>query len=647
MEITDLLPTRKVEHRAGPHQLYVEGVVPEETDRRRLPILFIGGAFDGSWIFRQESEFLAGRGWPVFTMNPRGYYLSRCADVAALTVEDYLQDIRNVQEALGLEPVILAGFSMGGLLALKHAERHGAAALLLYDIDASREVWDATRKNRRPPHVPPVVRFWPSPRIVDEMWGGHVSRRQYLEFLELFKQTGVSGQSYRVTEYGGLPVDTGRIRCPALVIGIHRNEKIQAEYSRRLNASWMIFEGSSHGSILVGPRSFAITQEVARWLENGFATGEKKIFPHLGFLSWDREVYRTRLFYFSGWRHPEAVVRHPRPPQTSGHGTTVRAKFARVGDGRMPGEFLYESTFVMNRRSGFFLQEGGSAGRDHPPGGGLYRPLAREIYLADGEFFPARPPTYPTGPTHQYLEIFSKELNHLFKVHLLIPRNYNTHRQPYPVCILNDGQNQWKNQGAFGGWHTDVITTGLVRRGRCRDVFLVGVESTGLSRAKYYLTPPVGRADLYVHFLVATLLPRLRRDFHLSAKRHETGVVGASYGANCAVYAGMKRPDTFGLVGSLSYAPLRGRPMRSWMKNLRRLPFVRFYADCGTRWTPDRKGRQTDNTPATLDLIRIAQEKGMVQGRNLLGFVARGHAHREPYWRKRIGKCMEFLFPLM
>jgi len=36
----------------------------------------------------------------------------------------------------------------------------------------------------------------------------------------------------------------------------------------------------------------------------------------------------------------------------------------------------------------------------------------------------------------------------------------------------------------------------------------------------------------------------------------------------------------------------------------------------------------------------------MKPGSNLLGVVAEGHYHNEFFWRKRIGRCLEFLFPL-
>ncbi len=649
---------RAVEHWIGPHRLYVEGREPQipgpaagEDGRARVQpafgrpaILFMGGAFDGSWIFRKEMDFLASKGWRVFAVNPRGYYKSRWTDVASLTVEDYLSDLRLTQQQLGLEPVILAGYSMGGLLALKHAERHGAFALILYDSDPSRQIWQEL--GRRPPghRIPPVVRFWPSHAILEEMVGGRVGRRKYLEYLDLFKQTAVSGQSFRITEFGGLDIHTDAIGCPALVIGIRSDEDVQSEWFRRLNASWLVFEGNSHGSILVGPRARTITEEIVRWLDSveaGAADSarRKRIFPVLGYISPDRQMLRTRLFYFTAWDSPSVEV------QAAGKRPAIRVKMEPVGRGRVSGERLHEATLTLHRKSGFFIRQNGQ--EDRPPAGALYRPVGSSLYLADGELYEERPPATISKPRYLDREIYSDRIQRFFRVHVLLPRNYRTDRRPYPICILNDGQNQWKNQGAYGGWHTDVITTDLIRKGRCREVVLVSVESTRMNRNRFFLSPPTGRADLYVNFLADCLLPAIRKEFHLTSYPGQTGIVGSSYGAYCAVYAGLLRPDVFGLIGSLSYAEPRYKPLLGWIRRHRQLPFRKFYVDCGTRWTTDQKNHRTDNTSLTIELIRLAQGKGLVAGRSMLGLIARNHSHREPDWRRRIGGCMQFLFSLV
>ena len=240
--------------------------------------------------------------------------------------------------------------------------------------------------------------------------------------------------------------------------------------------------------------------------------------------------------------------------------------------------------------------------------------------------------------------IHSTALDHTFTVNVMLPRDcVKGDGQSYPVVILNDGQNQWKGQGSYGGWHTDAIAVDMARRGRCRDIVLVAVLCPP-DRDTAYLPPPQGIADRYVDFLADILLPALREELPLTLEPGGTGIIGSSYGANSAVYAGLRHPETFGLVGSLSYPGVPGDPVLERMRSGSSLPMLRLYADCGTRWSYDQPDVD-DFSDVTRDLVGIARDKGMLPGKTLLGIVAEGHFHNEFFWRKRIGRCLEFLFP--
>jgi predicted alpha/beta superfamily hydrolase len=138
------------------------------------------------------------------------------------------------------------------------------------------------------------------------------------------------------------------------------------------------------------------------------------------------------------------------------------------------------------------------------------------------------------------------------------------------------------------------------------------------------------------------LLADLRPRYGLTDDPRRTAIIGASYGACNAVYTALEASDIFGLVGSMSFAYLRGSPIRRRMRGMRRLPFRRLYVDHGTAWSA-RERRRHDNDPASRDLVRIAEERGMIHGLDLRYVVGRGHFHDEPAWRKRLPGCLEFL----
>jgi pimeloyl-ACP methyl ester carboxylesterase len=654
---------RRTESVIGERRLHLEHFTPDHPNGRSH-LLAIHGAFDGSWVFARFAPILASMGWHVHCLNLRGYYKSRWKDVAPLGVADYVDDIARVRHALHLRDPILVGYSVGGILAMKSAERDGAGGVILYDSTPPREYAERTRlppsrdfMDRRG-QLPPVLQFIPTKAIVEEMWGRRVSEKEFQGQLRLFRQSYMSGRSWREIEVDRVPV--ARLEIPTLLLSIaRRNPPHEAMYRDGL-CEWFIFEGYSHGSLLVNPKADRITRMVMSWLRLGMPTRRKKVFVTVpvdaagpkkllarggSFGRHDRkfaarpgahlavvdESMILDLRYLTGWQSP--IVR------IESGGKAFETPLHPIGGGRRYGERLVGARVEFSHRHGLLIR--GENGEDRPPGGGLYRPELSSLLLADGEFFERGWPAERRSPHYEEIRLRSPELEHDFHAVVRLPRDYDPHRT-YPVAILNDGQNQWTNRGAKGGWHTDMIADRLARDGRLRDLILVGVVCHR-HRNKGYLPPPFGRVDLYADFLADRLLPHLRHRFRIATNPSEIAIIGASYGANAAVAVGIKRPDVFGLVGALSFAWVKGNPQIAAIIGMKRRPFRRLYADCGTRWAKDQRKRD-DFTGVTRKLIHAASERWMTHGKDLLGLVAEGHYHDEIHWRKRIGGCLRFLF---
>ncbi|OGH56364.1 MAG: hypothetical protein A3G34_13290 [Candidatus Lindowbacteria bacterium RIFCSPLOWO2_12_FULL_62_27] len=238
------------------------------------------------------------------------------------------------------------------------------------------------------------------------------------------------------------------------------------------------------------------------------------------------------------------------------------------------------------------------------------------------------------------VNIFSPQLGHLVHVEVAFPPGYRGLRGPFPALVLNDAQNQWTNRGAYGGWHTDSIAADLFRKGRIRPILLVGILSPP-DRDHVFGPPPGGRADRYADFIAETLLATLRRNMPISRNPADVGILGASFGSNAALFAGLHRPDAIGLVAAMSGAPHFGKPLDAILAGYRQLPMRKLYIDCGTRWAYDQP-RQDDSTAFNRALMSIARAR-MPRGR-FLGIVARGHFHNEEFWRKRVGRVLRFLY---
>ncbi len=131
-------PVRKDELEIAERGLYLESWLPERRSRRR-PLLFLHGELGGSWLWERYLGYFAGRGWEGHALNLRNHFWSQPADPATLSFDSYTDDVVAAIERFG-PSVVLVGHGMGGLLALKAAERHQIGGLILLSAELPREL---------------------------------------------------------------------------------------------------------------------------------------------------------------------------------------------------------------------------------------------------------------------------------------------------------------------------------------------------------------------------------------------------------------------------------------------------------------------------------------------------------------------------
>lgn len=122
-------PIRKDEIELDERGVYVESWLPERRSRRK-PLLFVHGELTGSWLWERYLGYFAGRGWEGHALNLRNHHWSQTADPAELSFEMYVGDVAAVMARLG-SGVVVVGHGMGGLLAMKAAERQPVSGLVL------------------------------------------------------------------------------------------------------------------------------------------------------------------------------------------------------------------------------------------------------------------------------------------------------------------------------------------------------------------------------------------------------------------------------------------------------------------------------------------------------------------------------------
>lgn len=131
-------PVRKDEIELHDRGVYIESWLPERRSRRK-PILFVHGELAGSWVWERFLGYFAGRGWEGHALNLRNHSWSQTADPASLSFDTYTDDVAAALDRLGPTTVVV-GHGMGGLLAMKAAERVAIAGIVLIGSALPRDL---------------------------------------------------------------------------------------------------------------------------------------------------------------------------------------------------------------------------------------------------------------------------------------------------------------------------------------------------------------------------------------------------------------------------------------------------------------------------------------------------------------------------
>ncbi|ANF94844.1 alpha/beta fold hydrolase [Paenibacillus bovis] len=271
IDYTTLLPDHTTKY-IGEYDLYLEmynAENPAAPTSERPPLLFVHGAYTGSWMWSKYIPHFVRSGWTCYCMNLRGHYRSRAVDMSKVTVEDYLDDIRTIINECG-QPPILIGFSMGGILSQKIAESAALAGLVIIDSSLSREVHEQAPYPDLVPVVPGLI--IPPPireetTSLDESADDIAFQRKYLS-MEAALAFGTISVAFGAQQ--GISIDGSLIKAPALVIKAVNNDIEDRQgrlTAKQLHAEYTGLQGTTHTGLLVGQRYHEGADRILTWLE--------------------------------------------------------------------------------------------------------------------------------------------------------------------------------------------------------------------------------------------------------------------------------------------------------------------------------------------------------------------------------------------
>lgn len=223
----------QVHKRIPPRLCVVNEAIPARSSAGRR-IVLVHGATTGPWVF---DEWLAE--WP--DGDVRVPDLQAGLDVAHAGMSDYAD---RVVAAAGDEPVVLCGWSMGGLVAMAAASRCRALALVVIEPSVPAEI------DGGDPHWPLATGTYDSAEVYGPSVPGMRHRPESL-LARSERKRGIS-----------VPA----VDCPMLVVaGRDYGDTRGRPVAERYGAELMTFPTLGHFQLVVDPQ---VREGIARWLES-------------------------------------------------------------------------------------------------------------------------------------------------------------------------------------------------------------------------------------------------------------------------------------------------------------------------------------------------------------------------------------------
>jgi pimeloyl-ACP methyl ester carboxylesterase len=128
-----------------------------------------------------------------------------------------------------------------------------------------------------------------------------------------------------------------------------------------------------------------------------------------------------------------------------------------------------------------------------------------------------------------------------------------------PVLYMHDGQNLFSPDAFFGGWRVSETLEAAIGDGTLGTMIVVGIDNTPDRFDEYTPVGDVldgqavgGRAEEYADFVVDGVLPFIEARYPVATAPQDVATMGSSLGGLVALYIGLRHPDRFGHVASMS-----------------------------------------------------------------------------------------------
>lgn len=141
------------------------------------------------------------------------------------------------------------------------------------------------------------------------------------------------------------------------------------------------------------------------------------------------------------------------------------------------------------------------------------------------------------------------QLNKTRKIWALLPHDYDSSGESYPVMYLQDAQNLFNEDAPYGNWEIDKKLA-VMAEYKIGKIIIIAIEHAEEERIKEFNVGKTvlgkGQGKQYIKFVTETLKPFVDYNFRTKKEREFTGIGGSSMGGLISVFCGLMYPKVYG-----------------------------------------------------------------------------------------------------
>lgn len=233
------------------------------------------------------------------------------------------------------------------------------------------------------------------------------------------------------------------------------------------------------------------------------------------------------------------------------------------------------------------------------------------------------------------------QLNKTRRVWALLPHDYESSTEHYPVLYLQDAQNLFNEKAKYGNWEIDKKLA-VMAEYNIGKIIIVAVEHAEKERIiEYNVGTTVlgnGQGKKYIRFMTDTLKPFVDANFRTKPERENTGIGGSSMGGLVSIFSGIMYPEVFGKL--MVFSP------SLWVVPKIKLSFLEMEEPQDTRIYLYAGGGES---ATMIDHVknfkkRLSNKTSLSDKMKVRLSINTEGKHSETYWSDEFPKAIEWLF---